>query len=466
MKLKSSIFFKLFGLMVFGFLMVFLIQFLGRTLFFDTLYLNNIHSRNVDSIIQVADRVDNGEDLYFILYDEDITDLNAYITDDEFEIIEDMFEDYFENDDLEPFSDDFIIDGDVYYQVLDEEFSNEQYTIYYIELESGNYLVFEHYLYGLVNANDVLNTIDIYIIIGMIVFLIPYTYWYTRRFSKPLQAMNKQVNALSNLEFLDPLDVKSSDEIGQLTKSINIVSKNLEDAIGKLKEDIEFEKHKDKKRRELIASLSHELKTPITTLRAVIEGMSDNIGKYSNRDVYLKESLEYLHYMETLSKDLIDAINIESKTIKQSSYNLVDLFNQSMRFVNKGIEDKNQTLIFELEDINVNVNKEMILRVFINLITNASKYSNENETIKVTSEIINEEIKISILNTGAYINPGDLTHLFEPFYRVEKSRNKETGGSGLGLFIIRSILEGHNSEYSIENVVDGVKFSFTLKLTL
>ena len=299
----------------------------------------------------------------------------------------------------------------------------------------------------------------------MILFLLPYTYWYSRRFSRPLQAMNRQVNALSNLEFLAPLRVRSKDEVGQLTESINMVSVSLERAINKLQEDIEFEKYKDKKRRELIASLSHELKTPITTLRAVIEGMRDNIGKYSNRDEYLKESLEYLLYMETLSKDIIDAINIESKKIVEESYDLLEIYEESLRFVAQPIKQKNQTIESTLTSCSVSVNKGMILRVFINVLSNASLYSEKGEKIIISSKVLKDEVEVSILNTGAYIKPGDITHLFDPFYRVEKSRNKETGGSGLGLFIIKSILDGHNSTYSIINDVEGVKFTFTLKLT-
>ncbi len=467
MKMKSNIFFKLFGLMVFGFLVVFVIQYLAKVLFFDQMYISQIHTRNIESMNEVRDRVNEGDDLFFVLYDEGVTDINAYITDQEFEVIEDEFdyEDGLELEDIELGTNEFSEKNGVFYQVIEDPMMNAYYTFYYAELDDGNYLVFEHYLYGLMTANDVLNSIDLYIIIGMIIFLIPYTYWYSRKFSKPLVAMNKQVTALSNLEFLAPLEVTSNDEIGELTESINKVSKSLEESISKLKEDIEFEKYKDKKRRELIASLSHELKTPITTLRAVIEGMSDNIGKYANRDTYLKESLEYLHYMETLSKDLIDAINIESKTIYEDSYFIKEIYNQSLRFVTENIQKRNQTLLCELDNVKVQVNKEMIQRVFINLLNNASKYSSESETITITSKIINHDIEISILNSGAYIKPGDITHLFEPFYRVEKSRNKDTGGSGLGLFIIKSILDGHDSKYSIENTVEGVEFKFTLKVT-
>lgn len=462
MKLKSKIFYRLFGLMLFGFLIVFVIQLIAKNLFFDTLYIDKIHDRNIVEITEVAKGVEEGQDLYILLYQRDLTDIQAYITDSNFAVVIDgYFPDDFE---VEYLDEGFTSQDGVRYQVIEESDGNSLYTIYYKELSNGNVLVFEQYLYGLITANETLNLIDIYIIIGMIIFLLPYTYWYSRAFSKPLQEMNVQVNALSNLEFLPPLKVKSKDEIGALTKSINKVSRSLEESINKLKDDIEFEQYKDKKRRELIASLSHELKTPISALRAVIEGMSDKVGKYKDRDSYLLASLDYLHYMETLSKDLIDAINIESTTININSYKIKDVFDQAIRFVEHNINSKKQTFSSDIDDCVVLINKEMIQRVLINLINNGSKYSEPGATIKIFTTILEDTVTVSVLNTDAYINPGDLTHLFEPFYRVEKSRNKETGGSGLGLFIIKSILEGHQSNFDINNTVEGVLFTFTLKI--
>lgn len=462
MKIKSKIFYKLFGLMLLGFLIVFVIQLIAKNLFFDYLYINKIHNRNVIEITEVAKDIEDGKDLYMVLFQRDLTNIQAYTTDSDFNII---IDDYYPFDYPTGYlNDDFTLQDGVYYQVITELDGDSLYTIYYKELSNGDYLVFEQYLYGLVTANETLNLIDIFIIIGMILFLVPYTYWYSRAFSKPLQLMNTQVNALSNLEFLPPLVVNSKDEIGALTKSINKVSKNLEESINKLKDDIEFEQYKDKKRRELIASLSHELKTPISALRAVIEGMSDNVGKYKNRDSYLLTSLDYLHYMETLSKDLIDAINIESTTININPYKIKDLFDQSIKFVEHNLNSKKQSLVSDIDDCVVLINKDMIQRVFINLINNGSKYSNNGATIKVSTSILEDTLTVGILNTDAYVNPGDLTHLFEPFYRVEKSRNKETGGSGLGLFIVKSILDGHKSSFSIDNTVEGVLFAFTLKI--
>lgn len=455
MKLKSRIFYKLFGLMIFGFLIVFIIQYLGRVTFFEQVYINNINSRNISNIKIVADRLNHGDVLWEIIDEEGLNDIDVTVRNIHYS------EDY--SFDRSMNEDGFIEKDGVYYKIYDPVATDSTLIVEYrMLLDDESTLTFTYLMFGLVNAQNALNSIDLYIIIGMIIFLLPYTYWYSKRFSKPLIMLSKQIDALSVLEFPEALKPKTSDEIGQLIRSINKVSHNLEEAINKLRKDIEFEKHRDKKRRELIASLSHELKTPITTLRAVLEGMSDNVGKYRNHEEYLKKSLEYLNYMETMSKDLIDAINIESLPVDKESYSLLNIYNQSLGYTKNGIQAKNQNLVSNITDCKVFCNEDMILRVFINLLNNASKYSKEKEKIIVDSTILGNEVQISVLNTGSHIDPKDITKVFEPYYRVDKARSDKTEGSGLGLYIIKSILDGHDSKYNIQNAKDGVRFTFTL----
>jgi len=469
MKILNNIFFKFFAIIVVSFISVFIVQKLARTLFFEDMYLTEVHNRNIDSIIAVRDRIELGEDVYYVLYDLDLTDVQAYIVGNSYDNpLDGFFPDYDNLDDIIDVNYELQQDGDVFYQVIgnDPDFYGglTNLSIYYTRLTNGDYLVFEQYVYGLIDANQAQQRLDLYITVGLLVVLIPIAYLYSKKQTKPLLVMNRQLKSISNLEFLPPLEITSKDEIGELANSINKVSEDLEKAISKLHDDIAFEQTRDKKRRELIAILSHELKTPITTMRAIIEGMSDNIGRYRDRDVYLKESLEYLHYMEKLSKDLIDAINIESRKTIYSSNNIIDILSESIKFTEKNLGDYQHTLINNLESHNVICNEDMIIRVLVNLINNGAKYSKLGSDIIISNTINDDCIKVYVLNTNAFIPEDELLHLFEPFYRVEKSRSKETGGSGLGLFIIKTILDSHNSIYSIRNTDDGVEFSFTLQL--
>lgn len=466
MKIKNKLFFKIFGLMTIGFLIVFLIQFLGRFFFFNTVYINEVNNSNIKTIENLRDKYKDGEDISEYIYFNSLSDLTFYITNDTFEPFpEDEFILPTDNIDVYFASDiNYKMSNDIYYYTFEsEEGFGANYSVYYTEIDDGVFLVAEHYFNGLNYANDVQTTIDFYVIVGLILFLIPYTYWYTKRFTSPLIKMNKQVAALSNLEFLPPLKISSSDEIGELSQSINRVSKDLEKAISKLQNDIEFEQLKDKKRRELIATLSHELKTPITTMRGVIEGMSDNVGKYQDRDIYLKESLGYLHYMESLSNNLIEAISIESKTLIKNRESISNIIETALKYTEKEIQDKRQRLIIQIQDIEVNCNFDMILRVIINLLSNASKYSNKDECITVSNKEYKDYTEISILNTGVQLQDTEFTKVYDPFYRIEKSRSKETGGSGLGLYIIKTVLDKHESTYGMKNTPEGVLFTFTLQ---
>lgn len=463
MKLKNSIFVRLFIMIILIMSVVYLAQYFARLAIFDRLYIEQTIQRNIDDINEAAELLDGTDythdDLWEILYTLDL-DVSAYI------ISEDtMFHPFRPGDpDFELDFEDYNNQDGVYFEIYVEEIpANSVSTVFYRELDNGDILVFEQFMYGLIDANQTQTTIDRYVIIGILVIMIPFVYIYSKRFTKPLIQMNKQVAALSNLEFLDPLEIHSNDEIGELSKSINKVSIDLQNAINRLQDDIEFEQYKDKKRRELIASLSHELKTPITTMRAVIEGMRDNIGRYQDRDTYLQESLEYLKYMEDLSKDLIDAINIESKQIKLDSYPLNDLIKSTHRYTKQELQKHGHSLQIKVKECNVLCNQDMIKRVLINLINNGAKYSENESNIIITNTLYDGYTEITVRNENAHIEEKEIPKLFDAFYRVEKSRSKKTGGSGLGLFIIKTILEGHDSKYSIYNKDGGIEFTFQLK---
>lgn len=467
MRIKLNFFIKLFSFMMIGFLLVVTLQYLSRVFFFEEEYINSVNDRFIDIIVDVKSEVDSGEELYDILYDYEITDINAYILDDSLDNIFGYysFDLIFEDDPLDE-SEMFDYKNGVYYATIEDEFGYDGSTfhIYAIELENGDYLVFELFLTGLIDANTTMSRIDLYVILVIFFIFVPLTYWFSKRISVPLRKMQHQVKELSDLNFLPPLEIKTNDEIEDLAHSINIVSVKLNDAIKKLQDDISFEQRRDKKRRELIASLSHELKTPLTAMRAVVEGMVDKVGKYQDREKYLIETLSYLNFMENLSKDLIDVIKIESKEFNKTSYSLKNIMSKSEMFTKDNLDKNNQALHIDIDDCNVLCNKDMIIRVLINLISNGIKYSEENSIISIKNEIVDNEVIISIENSNAFIDESEIKNIFEPFYRIEKSRNKATGGSGLGLFIIKTILDSHNSNYSIKNTKSGVLFTFTLKL--
>lgn len=232
---------------------------------------------------------------------------------------------------------------------------------------------------------------------------------------------------------------------------------------------IESEREQEQKRRDFIATISHELKTPITIISGQIEGMIYNIGKYKDRDTYLKKSYESTQELKELVNEMIEVS--KSETLKQDLYltniNLSHLIENLVKRQIFLIEDKNLKIVLKIdENISIIADEEKITRAINNIINNAIKYSPEGETvtIRLYKRKNGRSIKtyLEIENTGVIIEKKYLEEIFNPFFRVEKSRSRKTGGSGLGLYIVSTILKSHGFEYSIKNRNNSVVFTIKI----
>ncbi|NFC73385.1 HAMP domain-containing histidine kinase [Clostridium botulinum] len=311
--------------------------------------------------------------------------------------------------------------------------------------------------------------------IGLVVILISVIggLIYSKVISKPLISMNKVAKEMAKLDFTKKCTVKGEDEIGELSQSLNDLSNNLRISMEELQraneqllDDIAKEREIEKKRREFIATISHELKTPITILKGQIEGMLSNIGIYKDRDKYLKRNLEVINDMEYMVKETLEISKLESqgfkprkeqislsKIVEECIYNISFIAKRKNIFIDKNIN----------EDLFVRGDSKLLKKVVNNIITNAINHSPESEKVYANLHEEKDEIVLKVENTGIYIEENELKEIFKPFYRIEKSRNRKSGGSGLGLYIVKMILDAHNGKYSISNNEKGVEFKLCLK---
>ncbi len=245
-------------------------------------------------------------------------------------------------------------------------------------------------------------------------------------------------------------------------------------------EIINKEREEEKNRKEFIATISHELKTPITIISGQLEGMIYNVGKYKDRETYLRKSYDSTQELkvlvdemmeisknELLEKDLkIEAINLSEmlkEFVNRQSY-LIDDKNLKLiyKVENKLYIDKNLKLIYKVENkLYIKADREKIIKVLNNLINNAIKYSPKGEKIiiKAYKSKASKTVVFEIENTGITIEHKYLSDVFNPFFRVEKSRNRKTGGSGLGLYIVSKTLKNHNIYYKMESKKNSVLFT-------
>lgn len=292
--------------------------------------------------------------------------------------------------------------------------------------------------------------------------------------TRPIVALSRISQKMAALNFSEKCKETRSDEVGILGHSLNELSHNLSQTLDslteaneKLKSDIEREREIEKKRIAFFSAVSHELKTPITILKGHLGGMIMKIGGYRDRDAYLKRSLDVTDTMEAMVQELLTISRMESgKVMKKARNDMAEQVRIQLAEMTELIEERALDLSVEMPDhLYAETDAVMMEKVFRNVIVNAVRYSPKGEKIWVKLEQKKDRIYFAIENTGVYLPEESLNHIFEAFYRVEASRSRKTGGSGLGLYIVKMILEQHTAEYEIGNSEEGVRFAFSIKTT-
>lgn len=281
---------------------------------------------------------------------------------------------------------------------------------------------------------------------------------------KPVLEISRISSRMANLDMTWDCKVNRTDELGILANSLNTMSqkldtamKALEDANQKLREDMEHITQLSKQRRDFFAAASHELKTPITILKGQIESMILGVGRYKNAQKILPDTLKEVESIERLVKEILAISKIEMNGLTENTelVSVSVLLKKVLESLLPLAQEKNIIIKQNItEDVRVLGNPSLLEKALHNIVSNAIRHSPEGAEVSITLS----SSKLLVQNTGVTIPSEDLPVLFTPFYRVEKSRNKATGGSGLGLYLVKTILELHGMKYGIENVENSVSF--------
>ena len=318
-------------------------------------------------------------------------------------------------------------------------------------------------------ATTAINRFYLYIFIGFIFLAIFISSLYSKLISNPLSKMNNVAKKMSTMDFSERCIVSTKDEIGNLANTLNFLSLNLESALSdlqqknaKLQKDIDKERELEVMRKDFVTSVSHELKTPIGIIEGYAEGIKDGIVSGEKSDLYLETIIDESKKMSRLVSNMLELSKLESGVIKPSFevFNINRLINKVVQKHIKSASDNNLNLYFEPQNEYSYVSADIFQmeQVLTNLITNAIKYTPENNDIIVSISEEDDFFKISVINKGSHINPNEIDYLFDKFYRVDKSRQRENNSTGLGLPIVKNILEIHKFKYLLRNIDDGVEF--------
>ena len=290
------------------------------------------------------------------------------------------------------------------------------------------------------------------------------SYFISRFITRPVIEISNISKRLTDLDMTWRCNTKRTDEIGILSNSLNTMAEQLDSTLNaltianqKLQKDIEKEREREKLQIDFFRAVSHELKTPITVLKGELEGMLYQVGDYQNRDLYLRESLKTADDMEDLVNEILSVskMNDSNFALNISEINIGQLVRECSRKWQGIAEDQEQQFITDIDDFIFNGDIHLLQKAISNIIGNAVHHSPQKAVIKITLQ----DGILTVINGGVSISDFDIEQIFEPFYRVENSHNRKTGGSGLGLYIVKNTLEQHNLKHKIENTKQGVCFT-------
>lgn len=368
------------------------------------------------------------------------------------------------------------------YEVVDKYYINRDLTSYIIHENSENIeflsiisstndnlytIVIKTPISSIENSIKIASTFLIIIFIPIIIISIIMAIIFSYRFTKPIRKLNEVTDKISNLDFNERVDIKTNDEIEKLGQSINKLSDKINSSLNDLKyKNDELEvliKNKETQEnliREFVSSVSHELKTPITVISGYALGLKSNVAKsYEDREYYIDVIYEESEKMGVLVKDLLDLYKLESKmfSIKKEKISIKDLIIETIRNFEIKIKEKDINVTLNINDIYIYVDKIRIQQVLYNLI-------DKNRILNITTYRYKENLKVSIYNSGENIEDKYLDEIGDSFMRINKSRTYSDNRVGLGLSIIREIINLHDGKCGVLNKKDGVEFWFELKL--
>ena len=300
-----------------------------------------------------------------------------------------------------------------------------------------------------------MTTLDVFLVAAAVTLAISFivVWLFTYKMIKPLRLIALAAHSFGNGDFSVRVPVKTEDEVGQLAIAINNMANSLSNSEGM--------------RRSFIANVSHELKTPMTTIAGFIDGILDGTIPPDKQEYYLKIVSNEVKRLSRLVKSMLDLSKIDNGEMKLNpvKFDLSETVLSTLLTFEHSIEEKNIEIkgLDSLSPLTVTGDKDLILQVVYNLIENAVKFTNNGGYIRFALSDSFDKAYVSIENSGLGIPSDDVPMIFERFYKTDKSRSRDKNGMGLGLYLVKMILQLHGGNISVssqENVY--CRFSFYL----
>lgn len=291
-------------------------------------------------------------------------------------------------------------------------------------------------------------SVGISIVLTLILF-----YIMAQKITKPIKKIDETVTQFSNGRFDLRVDYSSKDELGSLSENINNMATSIENL--------------EKMRSDFVSNVSHELRTPMTSITGFVEGILDGTIPEDRHEEYLEIVLDESKRLSRLVNELLSISRLESGEFKieKQSFDICELIRLTIIKFETQIVKKNLNVELEIpdEEVMVLADSDAMTQVLTNLLSNAIKFTNEYGEIKIKIYYSQEKVNVEIINTGDGINEDRLKYIWDRFYKADDSRNLNPEGVGLGLYIVKSIINKSNEKIFAESVEgEYTKFTFTL----
>ncbi len=383
----------------------------------------------------------------------------------------------FQHEDSEAHSEQIEPQGDKAFFIAAKDAPLKLETLrYQLQMDNGLYLQIWIPMAEITESAAISNQFTLLIGLFAIFFSGVSALYFSKMMTNPIQRINQIARKMSRLDFSEAIQVAGEDEIAQLSLSINHLSAELDNTIKLLNEknrqleaDIDHERKLDKMRREFVSSVSHELKTPIFLIQGYADGLKANIvSDEQKKDFYCAVIMEEAEKMDKLVKDLLDLSQVQSGMfeINCCEFEIKKLVLDVTAKFGPILAEKMIALEIQSADgLIVSADPFRIEQVIVNYLNNAVSHIDEKRQIKVEITRQAEKVRVSVFNTGQPIPAEALEKIWISFYKVDPARRRDFGRTGLGLSIVKAILEAHHNQYGVNNLSDGVEFWFELNLS-
>ncbi len=353
----------------------------------------------------------------------------------------------------------------------------------YIELwgtlDNGNFILIRTPIQGIKDNVHISNTFITYIGIGTLIIGIIAAFVLSSYISRPIKQLSNIAERMSELDFDIKYDGKDKGEIGLLGKSMNNMSQKLEENISQLKtanlelqRDIDKKEKLEKMRTDFLSNVSHELKTPIALIQGYAEGLKEGItDDPESMDFYCSVIIDEAAKMNNMVKRLLTLNQIEfgEDELVMERFDINELVKSVVNANELRATQKNLSITYDILDTPLYVwaDEYKVEEVVTNYLSNAINHCCNENIIKIkVGHIDKDNVRVSVFNTGNNIPEADIEHIWEKFYKVDKARTREYGGNGIGLSIVKAIVESMGKTCGVNNLSDGVEFWFDLDCKL